>query len=187
MSLVRIFWLLPGKYWLWMLMVMPLTVVITLTGFFTIVVTCLARSTPKQSSEFVWTNFVNESGWADGISFLTGLISPNYMYAGIDGAIHLAEECRNPARVVPRAIVSTLLIGFVTSFMFAVAMTYSIGDFDAVITTATGYGDRLCPFSAIDADRSPGFPFMRSGIKLLVRARLPLFSWRSFSLPQPLH
>src|ERR1700712_1360612 len=119
-------------------MMILLLVVITLTGFFTIIVTCLARSSTKQSSELVWTNFVNESGWTDGISFLTGLISPNYMYAGIDGAIHLAEECRNPGRVVPRAIVSTLSIGFVTSFMFAVVMTYCIQDFDAVISTSTG-------------------------------------------------
>lgn len=86
----------------------------------------------------MWTNFVNDSGWTDGVSFLTGLISPNYMYAGIDGAIHLCEECKNPARVVPRAIVSTLVIGGVTSFLFAVSMTYCISDFDAVIGTATG-------------------------------------------------
>ena len=59
------------------------------------------------------------------------------MYAGIDGAIHLAEECKNPARVVPRAIISTLVIGFITSFTFAVTMTYGIADFDAVLNTPT--------------------------------------------------
>lgn len=112
--------------------------VLTLMGFFTIIVTCLARATPKQPSRFVWTNFVNDSGWPDGISFLTGLISPNYMYAGIDGAVHLCEECKDATRVVPRAIVSTLAIGFITSFTFAVAMTYCISDFEAVILTPTG-------------------------------------------------
>lgn len=111
---------------------------VTLAGFFTIIVTCLARASTKQPNEFVWSNFVNDSGWSDGISFVTGLVSPNYMYAGIDGAIHLCEECKNPAKVVPRAIVSTLLIGFVTSFVFAVSMTYCIQDFDTVISTATG-------------------------------------------------
>lgn len=113
-------------------------VFLTLTGFLVIVVTCLARATPKQSSEIVWTSFVNDSGWSSGITFLTGLISPNYMYAGIDGAIHLCEECKNAAQVVPRAIVSTLVIGFVTTFTFAVAMVYCIEDFDAVIATPTG-------------------------------------------------
>ncbi|KIW91014.1 uncharacterized protein Z519_07908 [Cladophialophora bantiana CBS 173.52] len=114
-------------------------IVITLTGFVTIIITCLARAPTKQTSEFVWTNFVNESGWPAGISFLTGLVSPNYMYAGIDGAIHLAEECKQAEKVVPRALVSTLTIGFITSFMFAVSMTYCITDFDAVLGTPTGF------------------------------------------------
>lgn len=110
----------------------------SLTGFFIVIITCLARSTTKQPASFVWATFSNESGWPSGVSFLAGLISPNYMYAGIDGAIHLAEECKQPARVVPRALISTLVIGFVTSFVFAVSMTYSISDFDAVLATPTG-------------------------------------------------
>ena len=114
-------------------------VVLTLAGFFTIVVTCLARSETKQSSRVVWTDFTNGTGWSsDGIVFLTGLISPNYMYAGIDGAIHLAEECKHAAITVPRAIMSTLTIGFITSFLFAVSMTYCIQDFEAVLATSTG-------------------------------------------------
>ncbi|PTB42508.1 hypothetical protein M441DRAFT_68032 [Trichoderma asperellum CBS 433.97] len=113
--------------------------VLTLSGFFIIFVTCLARASPKQPSQLVWTNFINDSGWPDGISFLTGLISPNYMYAGLDGAIHLCEECQNPQSVVPKAILSTISIGFVTSFVFTVSMIYCIVDFDAVINTPTGF------------------------------------------------
>jgi len=112
--------------------------VLSLTGFVSIIATCTARASTKQNDDFVWTLFSNESGWPAGVSFLTGLVSPNYMYAGIDGAIHLAEECKQPERVVPRALMSTLIIGFVTSFAFAVAMTYCIADFDAVLGTATG-------------------------------------------------
>jgi choline transport protein len=114
------------------------TVFLSLTGFFVIVITCLAKAPTKQSAKFVWTQFSNESGWPAGVSFLTGLISPNYMYAGIDGAIHLAEECKRPEKVVPRALISTLTIGFVTSFVFAVSMTYCIADFEAVLGTPTG-------------------------------------------------
>lgn len=100
--------------------------------------TCLAIASPKQSTEVVWTNFINESGWDDGISFLTGLVSPNYIYAGIDGAIHLCEECKEPSKDVPRAIVSTLSIGFITSFVFAISMVYCITDFQGVLETPTG-------------------------------------------------
>ena len=86
----------------------------------------------------VWHTFLNDSGWTNGVAFLTGLVNPNYMYAGIDGAIHLAEECKNAAVVVPRALMSTIIIGFVTSFIFAITMVYCIKDLEAVVSTATG-------------------------------------------------
>lgn len=66
------------------------------------------------------------------------VVADESKYAGIDGAIHLAEECKQPARVVPRALISTLTIGFVTSFVFAISMLYSLQDFDAVLSTSTG-------------------------------------------------
>ncbi|KAJ9132622.1 Choline transport [Pleurostoma richardsiae] len=109
---------------------------ISLLGFFVITVSCLARSHPKQSSEFVWTTFIDTSGWSSrGIVFFTGLVNPNFIYSGLDGAIHLAEECTNAATVIPWALISTVTIGFVTAFAFAIAMTYSYHDFDAVLTS----------------------------------------------------
>ncbi|KAH8678445.1 amino acid/polyamine transporter I [Xylariales sp. PMI_506] len=112
---------------------------LSIFSFLAITITCLARASSFQTSEFVWKTFINESGWSsDGVAFLIGLVSPNYMYAGIDGALHLAEECKNAAVVVPRALMSTITIGFITSFIFMIAMIYSAQDFDAVISTATG-------------------------------------------------
>lgn len=101
--------------------------------------TSLTRTPQMQSTKFVWTTFINESGWkSNGIAFLTGMINPNYIYAGIDGAIHLAEECGNATTAVPYALTSTLLIGFTTSFAFVIAMLYSLTDMNAVIKTTTG-------------------------------------------------
>ncbi|KAJ5387185.1 hypothetical protein N7509_009726 [Penicillium cosmopolitanum] len=113
--------------------------ILSLSSFSVILVTCLARTPEISSTEFVWTTFINQSGWkSDGIAFLTGMINPNYIYAGIDGAIHLAEECGNAPTAVPYALMSTLVIGFVTSFAFVVAMLYSLTDINAVIETSTG-------------------------------------------------
>lgn len=114
-------------------------VVVSICSFLAITITCLARSAPHfRSTDLVWTTFLNQSGWTDGVAFLTGLVSPNYMYAGIDGAIHLAEECKNAAVVVPRALMSTIVIGFITSFIFSIVMMYCTTDLEAVVTTATG-------------------------------------------------
>ena len=114
-------------------------VVVSISSFLAILITCLARSPEKRTSEFVWTTFINQSGWSsNGVAFLTGLINPNYIYAGIDGAIHLAEECSNASTAVPFALTSTLTIGFVTAFTFVIAMLYTMTDMDAVINTPTG-------------------------------------------------
>ncbi|KAK7192105.1 choline transport [Paraphaeosphaeria sporulosa] len=112
--------------------------IISISCFVTLVITSLARTAPNfQSAKVVWTTFLNQSGWVDSVAFLTGLVNSNYMYAGIDGVIHLAEECKNAAMVVPRALMSTIAIGFVTSFVFAIVMVYCTNDFDAAVSTPT--------------------------------------------------
>lgn len=102
-------------------------------------ITCVARASPKQSTEFVWTTWINETGWSDGICFLTGLVTPAFMYAGLDAVMHLAEECTQPTRTVPKAIMASVVIGFCTAFSFAIAMLYCLSDFEAVIATPLGY------------------------------------------------
>ncbi|CAG1976469.1 unnamed protein product [Fusarium graminearum] len=52
--------------------------------------------------------------------------------------MHLAEECSAPAKTIPKAIISTVLVGVLTAFAFAVAMCYSTDDFESLLTTPTG-------------------------------------------------
>jgi choline transport protein len=70
--------------------------------------------------------------------FLTGLANPNFLYAGLDGACHLAEEVVDAAKVVPRALFSTIAIGFITALGFVLAMLYSLTDLDAVLENTLG-------------------------------------------------
>lgn len=60
------------------------------------------------------------------------------MFAGIDGAVHLAEECSNAAKAVPKALLSTMVIGFTLGLGFALAMLYSLTDFARVVEDLTG-------------------------------------------------
>ena len=115
------------------------SVVISLASFFVICVTCLAITQPKQSSYNVWHSFINNTGWgSDGLVFLLGLINPTYGFGGLDGAIHLAEDCFEPARTVPRALCSSLVVGFTTAFSLVVSMLYCVKDIDAAISSRTG-------------------------------------------------
>lgn len=58
------------------------------------------------------------------------------MYGGLDAALHLAEETLNPASAVPRALMATVGIGFLTGFVFSVAMSYCITDLESLLGDA---------------------------------------------------
>ena len=82
---------------------------------------------------------MNDTGWSsDAFVFMLGLINPTYGFGGLDGAIHLTEDCFEPARTVPRALSSSLVIGFSTAFFFATSMLYCAKDTYAAINSRTG-------------------------------------------------
>lgn len=160
----------------------------TLASFFVITITCVARSSSNyQFSVSVWGTFVNDSGWSSGgVAFLTSLVTPNYMYAGIDGALHLAEECKNASTVVPRALMSTLLIGFASSFTFMVAMLYCTSDLDGVVSSATGYISIPVLWAILhfpDANNHSGYLYSRCGTRL--RGRMWPLQYSSFYFAAP--
>ena len=93
--------------------------------FFATFVTLLA-SPPKASHQFIWNTFINQTGYNDSVCFFGGLLPTCFMYAGLDAALHLAEEAPDPRRSVPRASILAVCIGFVTAFLFTIALLYSI-------------------------------------------------------------
>jgi choline transport protein len=109
-------------------------VTLTLGTFVVVTITCLARS-EKQSATYVWATMESNTGWPAGVTFLTGLATPCFMFSGLDASLHLAEECTEPEKTIPRALMSTVVIGFVTSLVFTVAMCYGIKDLDALVST----------------------------------------------------
>ena len=44
-------------------------------GALVVIITCLARSSGQyQPAEFVFANYVNETGWNDGVAWILGLL-----------------------------------------------------------------------------------------------------------------
>jgi len=112
---------------------------LTIVLFAVSIFTTLGRSNSKQSHDFVWITFVNLTGWDEGFAFLYGLLVPCFMYCGLDGALHVAEECLNPRKTVPKVLLMTVGIGFVTAFVFTIVMCYCISNFVLVYFTSTGF------------------------------------------------
>lgn len=80
----------------------------------------------------------SSNGWPDGISFLNGMAAPQFMLMGLDSVLHLAEDCLEPRKVLPKALLATVLVGSVTAFGFAISMAYSVPDMSAALESPTG-------------------------------------------------
>ena len=95
----------------------------------------LVQSSPKAPSKFVWGTFINYTGWPDGVCFIIGLSTSCFMYIGLDASMHIAEECLEPSRTVPLAMITAVLIGAGAAFAYTVAQLYALTDIEAIMTT----------------------------------------------------
>ncbi|RYN36518.1 hypothetical protein AA0119_g4934 [Alternaria tenuissima] len=104
-----------------------------------VVVICVISPT-KHTAEFVFTTYVNESGWSsDGVAFSIGLLSSTYVLAGYDSATHLTEEIKDPERNVPRAMLASIIINGAIGFGWLLVILFCMGDITEAMETTTGY------------------------------------------------
>ncbi|CEP21284.1 unnamed protein product [Cyberlindnera jadinii] len=113
---------------------------VSLFSFVTISITVLACSSGHyQPASFVFKDFENNTGWSSaGIAFIVGLINPAWSFSCLDCATHMAEEIVEPERWIPVSILSTVAIGFATSFCYAISMFFCIRNLDAILSSTTG-------------------------------------------------
>lgn len=113
---------------------------VSLISFITITITVLAKSSGHyNTAHFVFVEFSNGTGWSSaGIAFIVGLINPNWSFSCLDAATHLAEETLSPQTDIPKAIIGTVIIGFVTSFTYAISMFFCIRNLDDILDSSTG-------------------------------------------------
>lgn len=106
---------------------------LSVTGFFASLITLLTVSKTKQSSEVVFHDYRNVSGWTDGWAVFIGITACLWAYSGVDAATHVSEEVPNPSRNVPIAILATMGLGFVTVLSWNVALMFVVTDLSALI------------------------------------------------------
>ncbi|KAM3080159.1 choline transporter [Clarireedia jacksonii] len=115
------------------------TLYISLVSFAIILITVPSNAPTHESAKFVFATFINNTGWPNnGIAFVVGLVNTNWAFSCLDSAVHLAEEVHQPEIVIPIAILSTIAIGFMTAWLFVIAMFFSLNDFPTVVGTSTG-------------------------------------------------
>jgi choline transport protein len=73
------------------------------------------------------------------MEFIIGLTSPVIAFCPMDGAVHLVDQVKQAPYIIPKTIMAALVISFVTSIAFTLAMLYCVSDFDAVLSTPSGF------------------------------------------------
>ena len=64
----------------------------SIAGFVIISITVLACASPTyQSGDFVYREFINNSGWPNGIAWLLGLLQAGLGLTGFDAVAHMIE------------------------------------------------------------------------------------------------
>lgn len=92
-----------------------------------------------QSTHFVFTTFVNNTGWGShwyvaGI----GLLLAQYTFCGYDASAHLSEETTQAQISAPRGIMHAIGWSWAAGFVLLAALTYAIQDYSGTLGTATG-------------------------------------------------
>ncbi|KAG0071506.1 hypothetical protein BGZ89_010432 [Linnemannia elongata] len=99
-----------------------------------IVVVVIVYSPKKQSAEFVFTHWENNTGWTSGFYvFMLGLLQSQYTMSGYDSAAHMSEETKNAQEGGPWGIIRAIVVAFVVGWTFLIAMTFCIQDFPSQI------------------------------------------------------
>ncbi len=94
-----------------------------------------------ESIGFVFTKFVNQTGWhASWYVFLLGLLLAQYTFTGYHASIHMTEETRNSRTAPSWGIVMSILISFVLGWILLITVTSAIQPhtYQSAITSSTG-------------------------------------------------
>jgi choline transport protein len=111
----------------------------SIAGFVVISITVLACASPNYSPpDFVFKEFINETGWPDGIAWLLGLLQAGLGLTGFDAVAHMIEEIPNAAVEGPKIMIACVAIGVFTGFVFLTVLLFVAGDVQEVINSAAG-------------------------------------------------
>ena len=111
----------------------------SITGFVVISITVLACASPNYSSgQFVFRQFINQTGWPDGIAWLLGLLQAGLGLTGFDAVAHMIEEIPNASVQGPRIMIACVAIGTFTGFIFLTVLLFVAGNVDDVINSTAG-------------------------------------------------
>ena len=100
----------------------------------------ITPSTYRNSASFVFINFQNTGYWTNnGWAWCLGLLTPVWVVSGFESSSALAEEASNANKVVPFAMISSLLTSFFVGTGIIIALMFTMGqDISTLIGSSFG-------------------------------------------------
>jgi amino acid permease (GABA permease) len=96
-------------------------------GVLVIVLVLAIAPAHHQSASFVFTHFVNNTGWGSKLYvILLGLLLAQYTFTGYDASAHMTEETKSAAISGPRGIVMSILVSLVAGWILLIGVTFAI-------------------------------------------------------------
>jgi len=106
-----------------------------LIGVAVIVGVLAFKPSHHQSASFVFTHFVNSSGFGfkgSGVYVAAvGLLMAGYTFTGYDASAHMTEETAGAAVAAPRGIVRAIYVSWIAGFILLVGITFAIQNYTA--------------------------------------------------------
>jgi amino acid permease (GABA permease) len=96
-------------------------------GVLLIVGVLLIAPSHHQSASYVFTHYVNNTGWGSWLYVsLLGLLLAQYTFTGYDASAHMTEETRSAAVAGPRGIVMSIIVSLVAGWILLIGVTFAI-------------------------------------------------------------
>jgi len=103
-------------------------------GIIVIIVALLVLPEKLNTSEFVFTKYVNQTGFEDkSYVVVIGLLTGMYCFAGFEASAHMAEETGSASTAAPKGIINTVLASGIGGILFIVALLYSTDSITAAV------------------------------------------------------
>lgn len=99
-----------------------------MAGFLIICIVLLATASPDfADAKWVFGNFLNQTGWPNGIAWLLGLLQGSFSLTAYDAVAHMIEEIPNASVQGPKIMNASVLVGISTGFIFLVVLLFVSG------------------------------------------------------------
>nr|POE53308.1 amino-acid permease bat1 [Quercus suber] len=135
-----------------------------------IIVTLLAMADTRRSGEYVFAHYdAGLSGWPSGWAFFVGLLQAAYVLTGYGLVVSLTEECSNPAREVPKAMVLSVAAAGVTGVVYLIPILFVLPDVQMLLDVPSGQPIGLL-FQTVTGSAAGGFGLLFLILGILIFA-----------------